>query len=227
MCGRFAFYSPAEAVVRLFGVQDAPEIQPRYNVAPTQFVASVRADDKGVRNVVMLRWGLVPSWAKDKSIGNRMINARAETAQSKPSFRSAFKRRRCLILADGFYEWQRRGAEKVPHFIRMHDGQPFALAGLWEHWRDPANEDQVFDSCTIITTTPNELTAKVHDRMPVILDTKDYARWLDPGYYSRDGLQSLLVPFPAERMQTYPVSRLVNSPKNDGPELIVPGDDQA
>ena len=139
MCGRFAFYSPAEATAALFGVTNAPAVEPRYNIAPTQYIAAIRANEQGEKHLGMLRWGLVPFWAKDPSIGARMINARAETVAEKPSFRGAFKKRRCLVLADGYYEWQRSGEVKIPWFISRSDEQPMAFAGLWESWQDPGS----------------------------------------------------------------------------------------
>ena len=218
MCGRFAFYSPHEAVVRLFGVAAAPEIEPRWNIAPTQFIASVR-EAGGPREVAMLYWGLVPSWAKEKSIGARMINARSETLGDKPSFRNAFRRRRCLILADGYYEWQRSGAVKQPYFIAFADGQPFGMAGLWERWRDPATGEPL-ESCGIVTTSPAPTVAHVHDRMPVIVPPDAYAEWLDPKNEATDRLERLFEPCGRPDLQARPVSRRVNDARNQGPGLI-------
>ena len=218
MCGRFAFYSPHEAVIRLFGVAAAPEIEPRWNIAPTQFIATVR-EAGGPREVAMLYWGLVPSWAKEKSIGARMINARSETLGEKPSFRNAFRRRRCLILADGYYEWQRSGAVKQPYFIAFADGQPFGMAGLWERWRDPATGEPL-ESCCIVTTSPAAAVAHVHDRMPVIVPPDAYAEWLDPKNEATDRLARLFEPCGRPDLQARPVSRRVNDARNQGPELI-------
>jgi putative SOS response-associated peptidase YedK len=218
MCGRFAFYSPHEAVIRLFGVAAAPEIEPRWNIAPTQFIATVR-ETGGPREVVMLYWGLVPSWAKEKSIGARMINARSETLGEKPSFRNAFRRRRCLVLADGYYEWQRSGAVKQPYFIAFADGQPFGMAGLWERWRDPATGEPV-ESCCIVTTSPAPAVAHVHDRMPVIVPPGAYAEWLDPKNEATDRLARLFEPCGQPGLQARPVSRRVNDARNQGAELI-------
>ena len=220
MCGRFAFYSPHAAVIRLFGVAAAPEIEPRYNIAPTQFVATVR-EAGGPREVAMLYWGLVPSWAKEKSIGARMINARSETLTGKPSFRSAFRRRRCLVLADGYYEWQRSAAGKQPYFIGFADGQPFGMAGLWERWRDPATGEPL-ESCCIVTTSPSPAVAHVHDRMPVIVPPDAYAEWLDPRNEAVDRLARLFAPCPRSDLGARPVSTRVNSARNQGPELIEP-----
>jgi putative SOS response-associated peptidase YedK len=218
MCGRFAFYSPHEAVTRLFGVAAAPEVEPRYNIAPTQFVAAVR-EAGGPRELAMLYWGLVPSWAKEKAIGARMINARAETLVEKPSFRTAFRRRRCLVLADGYYEWQRAGAVKQPHFIAFEDGAPFGMAGLWERWRDPATGEPL-ESCCIVTTAPAPAVAHVHDRMPAIIPPDAYAEWLDPGNDATDRLARLLGPCPAPGLRARPVSRRVNDARNQGADLV-------
>ena len=220
MCGRFAFYSPHEAVIRLFGVAAAPEIEPRWNIAPTQFVATVR-EAGGPREVAMLYWGLVPSWAKEKAIGARMINARGETLTEKPSFRSAFRRRRCLVLADGYYEWQRSGAVKQPYFIAFEGGQPFGMAGLWERWRDPASGEPL-ESCCIVTTSPAPSVAHVHDRMPVIVPPDAYAEWLDPRNDATEDLARLLVPSAAPGLGARPVSRRVNDARNQGADLVLP-----
>jgi putative SOS response-associated peptidase YedK len=220
MCGRFAFYSPHEAVIRLFGVTAAPEIEPRWNIAPTQFIATVR-ETGGLREVAMLYWGLVPSWAKEKSIGARMINARSETLGEKPSFRNAFRRRRCLVLADGYYEWQRSGTVKQPYFIAFADGQPFGMAGLWERWRDPATGEPL-ESCCIVTTSPAPAVAHVHDRMPVIVAPADHAEWLDPSNVNVARLDRLLVPTGLPGLEARPVGRAVNNPRNEGPRLLEP-----
>ncbi len=174
--------------------------------------------ENGKRKLEMLRWGLIPSWADDPEIGNRMINARAETVAEKPSYRRAFKRSRCLILADGFYEWQRTDSGKQPFHIRMQDGSPFAFAGLWESW----DKGDGLRSCTIITTEANDLVGEVHNRMPVILHAEDYEMWLDPDFDEREPLTSLLKPYPAETMEAYPVSRRVNKPSNNEPGVVEP-----
>ena len=220
MCGRFAFYSPHEAVVRLFGVAAMPEIEPRWNIAPTQFIATVR-EASGPREVAMLYWGLVPSWAKEKAIGARMINARSETLGEKPSFRNAFRRRRCLVLADGYYEWQRSGPVKQPYYISSADDAPFGMAGLWERWRDPASGEPL-ESCCIVTTSPAPAVAHVHDRMPVIVPANAYAEWLDPRNEVTDRLARLFDPSAAPDLQARAVSRRVNDARNQGPDLLEP-----
>jgi putative SOS response-associated peptidase YedK len=221
MCGRFALtLDPAD-------LQDAfPEFTfpggliPRYNIAPSQPILALPND--GTHTAGFFVWGLIPSWAKDPSIGGRLINARAETLAEKPAFRAAYKYHRCLIFADGFYEWQARpGAKtKLPHFIRLKSGMPFAFAGLWECWGS-ADGSEV-RTAAIITAEPNTLVAPIHNRMPVILPRDAYAQWLDPAPQTPERLQSLLVPFPAGEMEARPVSALVNSPANDRPEITLP-----
>jgi putative SOS response-associated peptidase YedK len=205
-------------VIRLFGVATAPDVEPRWNIAPTTYIATVR-EAGGPREVAMLYWGLVPSWAKEKSIGARMINARSETLSEKPSFRNAFRRRRCLILADGYYEWQRSGAVKQPYFIGFGDGQPFGMAGLWEAWTDPAT-GELLESCCIVTTAPAPAVAHVHDRMPVIVAPADHAEWLDPSNVNVARLDRLLVPSGLPGLEARPVGRAVNHPRNEGPRLL-------
>jgi putative SOS response-associated peptidase YedK len=221
MCGRFALFSPEEILAAMFGLEGAGFPPPSYNIAPSRAVAAVRIAPEGRagRELVLLRWGLVPSWAKDPAIGNRMINARAETAPEKPAFRSAFRRRRCLVPADGFYEWREAGARKQPYFVRMADGKPFAFAGLWERWEGPAGE---VVSCALLTTGPNDLLAPIHDRMPVILSSADYGPWLDPENQAAATLLPLLRPFPPDAMVAFPVRTLVNSPAADDPRCIEP-----
>src|SRR5215216_3572508 len=178
MCGRYTLRTPVDTLAEAFEIEEYPSsIVPSYNIAPTQEVAAVVEEDEK-RKLEMLRWGLIPSWAKDPAIGNKMINARAETLAEKPSFRTALKRRRCLVVADGFYEWKKTGGGKTPMYVQLKDGQPFGFAGLWEAWQSP--EDGLIKTCTIITTTPNELLADIHDRMPVILPREAYDRWLAP-----------------------------------------------
>jgi len=223
MCGRYAFFSPAEAVRRTFALDDVPELEPRYNVAPTQDVPAVRAAEEGARRFAMLHWGLVPKWAKERAIGNRMINARAETLAEKPSFRDAFRKRRCLVLTDGWYEWQVAPGGKQPWFIRMKDARPFAFAGLWERWKDPAN-GSLLESCTIVTTGAAASIRRIHDRMPVVLAESDWDRWLDTAFSDTESLSELLRPYDAGELEAWPVSREVNAPKNQGPGLIAAAD---
>ncbi|HSL16495.1 MAG TPA: SOS response-associated peptidase [Methylomirabilota bacterium] len=218
MCGRYTLTVDAALLAELFELEPLTDLEPRYNVAPTQTVPILRSAPNGGRQWARARWGLIPSWAKDESIGNRLINARAETAAEKPSFRSAFKHRRCLIPADGFYEWAKTGDGKVPHHVRFADRRPFAFAGLWERWSPP--EGEAVDSCTILTTAPNELVAGIHDRMPVILPRDAFADWLAPEPLGPDAAGTMLVPHPADGMEAVTVSRHVNSPANDDPRCL-------
>jgi len=221
MCGRFTLFEADKVLSKEFGVSVIPPIPPRYNIAPSQAVATLRAAPAGTgRELALLRWGLIPSWAKDPSIGSRLINARAETAREKPSFRNAFRRHRCLIPSSGFYEWLRLERGKQPYFVRMRDEHPFAFAGLWERWESP--DKGVIETCTILTTTANAVLATIHDRMPVILPPTEYARWLDPALRNTDSLGHLLVPFPPEDMVAFPVSTRVNAPSVDDEKCIAP-----
>ena len=223
MCGRYSQTQSGDAIAAVFNLETPPEVAPRYNIAPTQSVSAViTTTETPVPQHRWLRWGLIPRWAKDKAIGNRLINARAETVAEKPSFRSAFKQRRCLIVADGFYEWQRldQGKTKQPYFIHLKASPPFAFAGLWESWQDQSN-GEVIDSCTILTTTPNPLMSAIHNRMPVILPPAAYAPWLDPTLADPVALAPLLRPFDAEAMASYPVSPHVNNPRHDDPACLV------
>jgi putative SOS response-associated peptidase YedK len=218
MCGRFSLWLELTDLVKAFPDFVFPdEMNTRYNIAPTQQVAVVTNNPE--RKVEFFRWGLIPSWAKDPSIGNRMINARSETVTEKPSFRAAFRRRRCLILADGFYEWKKVAGEKrkVPMYIRMATGQPFAFAGLWEFWQPDTTPVL---SCTILTTRPNELLAPIHNRMPVILPEDKYEFWLGAAETEKRSLLECLKPYPADDMIAYAVSPFVNNPRNDTPECI-------
>jgi putative SOS response-associated peptidase YedK len=222
MCGRYTLTSPGEVVAEIFELMDLPEILPRYNLAPTQEAAVVRIPaPQAPRSLALLRWGLIPTWAKDPAIGNRMINARAESAAEKPAYRDSFRRRRCLVPADGFYEWKRQGKLKQPHLIRRRDRLPFAFAGLWSSWRGP-DHPAPLETFTILTTSPNDLMAGIHDRMPVILDRRDHAAWLDPANRDTAALQALLVAAPAEAWEAIPVSTRVNSPAHDAPDCIEP-----
>ena len=220
MCGRFALTVSARVLGELFDVPGPESYAPRYNIAPSQQVLVARSGESG-RELAPVRWGLIPHWADDPSIGNRMINARGETVASKPAFRSAVKHRRCLIPADGFYEWKKVGAGKQPYLIRFADGRAFAFAGLWERWL-PRDGGSPVDSCTIVTTTPNEVVRELHDRMPVILPNTDFEEWLQPEPLPPPRLDELLVPCPAEKMEAFPVSRRVNSAAYDRPECIAP-----
>ncbi|AGY60231.1 SOS response-associated peptidase [Gloeobacter kilaueensis] len=215
MCGRFALYSSAEELAEAFALSELPPVAARYNIAPTQPVVAIRSDASGERRAVFLRWGLIPAWAKDPTIGNRLINARAETIAEKPAFRSAFKYRRCLIPASGFYEWQRTGNKKQPFYIHPHGDRPFAFAGLWEHWQEPGGSE--LETCTILTTAANQQTKAIHDRMPVILESQSYELWLDTSVQKPQVLLPLLVPYSAGQIEIYPVSTAVNNPANDGP----------
>jgi putative SOS response-associated peptidase YedK len=218
MCGRYTLRTPVDSLVEAFEIDEYPaSIIPNYNTAPTQEVAAVVEEDEK-RKLEVFRWGLIPSWAKDAAIGNKMINARAETVSEKPSFRSAFKKRRCLILADGFYEWQKTDNGKQPFYIKMEDDSPFAFAGLWEIWKD----EEEIRSCTIITTEANNLMDEIHHRMPVILHPEDYGMWLDPDFDEKEPLTSLLKPYPSDTMEAYTVSRRVNKPSNNEPSVVEP-----
>ena len=218
MCGRFAQRSPARKVAKQFKVEEVPPLAERYNVAPAQTVLAVREGSDG-REATLLKWGLVPRWAKDSRIGNKLINARSETVAEKPSFREAFARRRCLVPLDGFYEWARRGDRKRPFYFHMRDGEPFAVAGLWESWEGGG---ELLETCTLLTTEANDLLAGYHDRMPVILRPEDYDLWLDAGVRSAERLLPLLRPYPREEMTAYAVSVMVNSPSNDSPRCVEP-----
>jgi putative SOS response-associated peptidase YedK len=221
MCGRFTRKENFQHLAEQLGIKVLPPLSPRYNIAPSQLVACVRTNiESEQRECTELKWGLVPSWAKDPSIGNKLINARGETVAEKPAFRKAFKQQRCLVLADGFYEWKQDGKTKQPYYVRFKDQRLFAFAGLWERWKE--NEADPLETCTIITTAPNAVMESIHHRMPVILASKDYADWLDPSLQAVERVNALLRPYPPEEMETYPVSQLVNSPRNDRPECVVP-----
>ena len=248
MCGRFTLTSPSDEIAGHFNVLVETRLSPRYNIAPTQTVACVRSDvpaattapgrdAERLRELVELRWGLIPYWAKDPAIGNRMINARSESVADKPAYREAFRRRRCLVVADGFYEWKRLPGGKQPYFIYMQDRRPFAFAGLWERWKPRADQLEKtaagkpelslsgagrVESCAFLTTAPNELLESIHDRMPVILPPEAWDDWLDPENRDVDRLLPLLLPYPAERMRAHPVSTHVNRPVNDDPSCIEP-----
>jgi putative SOS response-associated peptidase YedK len=218
MCGRFALFDSIQVLSKDFGVTFSG-LTPRYNIAPSQTIAAVRAAPAGSgRELALLRWGLIPSWSKDPTTGNRLINARAETAREKPSFRNAFKRHRCLIPTNGFYEWQRQERGKQPYFVLMRDERPFAFAGLWDRWESP-DEDTV-ETCTILTTAANAVLAPIHDRMPVIIPPAAYDLWLDAELQDQDRLLPLLHPYPPDEMEAYPVGFVVNDPKVDNARCI-------
>ncbi|HEX2139664.1 MAG TPA: SOS response-associated peptidase [Woeseiaceae bacterium] len=216
MCGRFAFYSPAEAAAALFGAGAVGSVEPRYNIAPTQDVAAVREPATGRRELVTLRWGLVPYWAKDPSIGQRLINARAESVAAKPAYREAYRKRRCLVLADGFYEWRPGPQGKTPWFISLASGEPFAFAGLWERWQD-RESGTTLETAVIVTTAAQGFVAELHDRMPVILGRNQGEGWLNHA----DGVLAEAAANPPP-LRAWPVDRQVNSARNEGAELIEP-----
>lgn len=259
MCGRFTLTTPIDEISAYFrileGVKDSARgrLRPRYNIAPTQPIACVRqtvASDtepstpgkppvpggQSTRELVEMRWGLIPHWAKDAAIGNRMINARSESVADKPAYRGAFRKRRCLVIADGFYEWKRQEGGKQPYFIYMEDRRPFAFAGLWERWKPrgdqlekivapgnpaaPLSADGRVESCAFLTIRPNQLLEPIHDRMPVILPQEHWDTWLDPDVQDADVLSNLLLPYPADEMRAHPVSTHVNKPGNDDPACI-------
>ena len=223
MCGRFSLATSAQQVAEHFGLTEVPALSPRYNIAPGQPIAAVRRADHGEAPILELRrWGLIPSWAKDPGIGSRMINARVETAAEKPAFRAAFRRRRCLVPADGFYEWKPHPKRRRPHHVRLAAGELFALAGLFEDWKSPEGES--IESCTLLTTAANPVLSALHDRMPIIIDPEHYRRWLDPDLQDRDSILSLTRSSISERLVFHPVSFRVNNPRNDDSACIEPAE---
>ena len=218
MCGRYSLYSDPPTLQRRFKFTGDLRIEPRYNIAPTQYILTVT--NNGERRGELMRWGLIPFWAKDMKVSHKMINARAETAATSGAFKHAFKRRRCLIPTDGFFEWRKEGGMRFPNYIFLKSRQPFAFAGLWEAWISPKGEQ--ICSCTILTTKPNSLMEPIHNRMPVILDQESEALWLDPMTDNLDTLKRLLIPLPQEHMDFHETSSLVNFPKNEGSEIIQP-----
>ncbi|MGB4874969.1 MAG: SOS response-associated peptidase [Candidatus Competibacter sp.] len=218
MCGRFIQAASGEVLTQQLGLMLPADYAPRYNVAPNQTVLAIRATENG-RQPAWLRWGLIPAWAREPRLKYSTINARAETVAEKPAYRQAFRQRRCLIPADGFYEWRKVADRKQPYCIGMADGAPFAFAGLWEHW---ARDDEAVDSCTILVTQANERISEIHDRMPVILDPLDYDAWLDPTGREAARVLPLLRSYPGERMRLWPVGSAVNRPANQGPALMEP-----
>jgi len=222
VCGRFTLSTAADILQQLFEIDAGPmpELAARYNIAPTQDVAVVRAADGGAREMVLARWGLIPFWAREPDIGSRLINARLETAADKPAFRSAFAARRCLLPADGFYEWAKADGAKQPYLFRLQSGGPFGLAGLWDRWRFP--DGQTIDTCTILTTEADEVVAPVHPRMPVIVGRASYGAWLDPSNRRADAVRGLVAGGAGEMLVGYTVSRRVNTPTADDPGLVEP-----
>jgi putative SOS response-associated peptidase YedK len=221
MCGRFALSISSVVIAKLFELDEVPDIQPRFNIAPSQPIAAIlrQGRQEAKRILKQLQWGLVPFWAKDPSIGSRMINARSETVAEKPAFRHAFARQRCLIPASGFYEWQKVKGGKQPFFVRLQDEDCFAMAGLWDRWQ---GKEKIIESCNILTTDANELMKPIHNRMPVILKPEDYALWLDPEKTEKEQLLELLRPFSPNAMVAFAVSRRVNHPTHDAPDCIDP-----
>jgi len=219
MCGRFARTSSRSVIRDEFGLAKSPaiDLSPRYNVCPGEAVLAVVGGPSG-RTLTTLRWGFVPGFARDASTGPRAINARAETVAARPAFRDAFKRRRCLVIADGFYEWRREGASRHPYFVRLRTGRPMGFAGIWDRW--VSQEGVALASCAIVTCEANEVLAPIHDRMPVIVPPPARDRWLDRELIDPVVARAILVPYPAEEMETYPVSRMINSPRNDSPDCI-------
>jgi putative SOS response-associated peptidase YedK len=223
MCGRFVSATPPDEIAKYFGVEETSEtiLEPNYNVAPTTDIYTV-LETGGVRRLEPIHWGLVPWWAKDIKVGNRMINARVETIAEKNAFKRAFQKRRCIIPVDGFYEWHKVPGQKAkqPYFIQRSDGEPFAFAGLWEVWRGADREGPAFPSATILTGPANEKMSAIHDRMPIVLPPDAWATWLDPEFDDLDALGRFLVPAPSELITLHPVSTEVNNVRNGGPHLI-------
>lgn len=222
MCGRFTFAISPELLADIFGISVLEDLSPRYNISPNQRVLIVRRNGAGNWGS-FARWGLIPSWAKDPSIGNRLINARSESVHEKPSFRHAIRYRRCIIPGNGFFEWSNAGGKKQPLYIRMKDDSIMGFAGIWEHWKNP--EGETLETCSILTTISNKLIQTIHERMPVILHHEEYNLWLDRKVTDPEKLKPLYQPYPSDLMEMYPVSPLVNSPHNDSPECIEPSND--
>ncbi|MEA2070264.1 MAG: SOS response-associated peptidase [Asgard group archaeon] len=235
MCGRFARFSPAHVFRMLFQLDSVPDLNQRYNIAPGQKIYAVRGiplrenkeqaknNDSYQREMVPLQWGLIPFWADKADIGYKMINARSETVDSKASFKVPFQQRRCLIPTDGFYEWEKqKTGSKQPYFVRMKNKEPFAFAGLWEKWKNPEKEQEIIESCTILTIDSNDLIEPIHRRMPVIMPQKNYASWLNPNKQDPRELKPLIQVYDSQKMEVYPVSRYVNNPQNTGKKCIKP-----
>jgi putative SOS response-associated peptidase YedK len=221
MCGRFAQFTPIEDLAEEFEIdKNLSDLAPRYNISPGQEISAIVIDES--KKIIKLKWGLIPEWAKDPSIASKLINARAETIAEKPSFRNSFKRRRCLILADGFYEWKKKGKEKIPVYIKLKSGEPFLLAGIYDFWKN--SEGRSIGTCAVITTEANALIKNIHPRMPVIIRKEDHALWLDLARDDGQMLLPFLKPYDADAMEMYEVSPAVNSPKNEDASLIEPDD---
>jgi putative SOS response-associated peptidase YedK len=220
MCGRFTTLFSPEGLKSTFDIQAPPAMPPRYNIAPTQQVWIIRGSVTGERYLSSARWGLVPHWAKDLSIGNRMINARCETVHEKPAFRQSIHTRRCIVPASGFFEWATTSSGKTPHYVTMRDGTPLAFAGIWESWK--TSEGENIETCAILTTTANSLMAPIHDRMPVVLHQTEFELWLERPVNNPLQLQRLYQPYPAELLQEWEVSTVVNNPAHETPETIAP-----
>lgn len=219
MCGRYTLIAEGAAWRKKLGLEEAPRLEPRYNIAPSEWIAIVRRA-QGANHVAVVQWGLVPFWADDAKIGNRLINARSETAGKKPAFRAAMRYRRCLVPADGFYEWVKTDGGKQPMYVRLDGGQVFAMAGLWERWESPAGE--VRESATILTTEANALVERMHDRMPVIVAPEDYDRWLDTDVQKPEEVRDICRPYPAEEMGAWPVCPAVSNPRYKGADCTHP-----
>lgn len=220
MCGRFVLENIPEQLMKVYRLSSPPDLSPRYNVAPSQQIAVVRQQNGGDRELAMMQWGLIPSWAKDSAIGYKMINARSETAHEKPSFKQALRSRRCIVPVSGFYEWEKKGKEKIPHYIHLRDGDIMSLAGLWETWKSP--EGERIETCTILTTAANSLLKPLHDRMPVVLHNEEFDLWFNRDVDDINLLAELFHSYPSDRLEEHIVSKEVNSPSNDSPECIVP-----
>lgn len=223
MCGRFTLRASASVIAEQFALFELPPFTARFNIAPSQPVPVIRLQPEKPnpqRELVWLQWGLIPSWAESPALGSRLINARAESAAEKPAFRTAIRRRRCLVIADGFYEWQTTDKAKQPYFIHLRDNRPFAFAGMWEAWEGP--DRSMLETCTVITTEPNELMRPIHNRMPVILPPDAYATWLNPAIQDPRRLATLLVPYTGDGLQAHAVDTFVNTPTHDSPRCIEP-----
>jgi putative SOS response-associated peptidase YedK len=220
MCGRFVLNSTAEDVAATFDLGEVLELRSRFNIAPTQEILVVRASEDGSRHGSLQRWGLIPAWAKDRAIGSRMINARAETVAEKPAFRAALRKRRCIVPASGFYEWRGKAGAKTPYYFKSRSNAVLAVAGLWESWKDP--EGVAVESCTLITTEANQAVRETHDRMPVLLEARDFSLWLNPGEQTSERVLPLLVPCPSDWLESYAVSPHVNRVSNDDPSCTEP-----